>query len=81
MDWCQATSQYPPIMSEVMATSMHQMAAGMRRVAEVTLATGMLMEPGWLVSGTAASPFCDATARVVSSAFMERPQMGVDHDS
>src|SRR5580704_16439211 len=79
--WCQATSQYPPIMSEVMATSMHQIAAGMRKVPEETFATGMLMETGWLVSGTATSPFCPATALVVSSAFMECPQIRVDHDS
>src|SRR5580700_5972231 len=79
--WCQATSQYPPIMSEVMAASMHQIAAGMRKVPEVSLANGMLMETGWLVSGTATPPFCAATARVVSSAFMECPQMWVDHDS
>ena len=81
MVWCQATSQYAPIMSEVMATSMHQIAAGMRKVAEVPFASGMLMETGWLVSGTATSPFCAATALVVSSAFMECPQMRVDHDS
>src|SRR5580700_3282593 len=81
MDWCQATSQYPPIMSEVMATSMHQIAAGMRKVPEVTLATGLLMETGWLMSGTATSPLCAATALVVSSAFMECPHMRADHDS
>ena len=80
-DWCQATSQYAPIMSEVMATSMHQIAVGMRKVPEVTLATGMLMETGWLESGTATPPFCAATVRVVSSALMECPQMRVDHDS
>ncbi len=66
-------------MSEVMATSMHQIAAGMRKVPEVTFATGMLMETGWLVSGTA--PFCAATAFVVSSAFMDRPHTSTDHDS
>ena len=78
--WCQATSQYPPIMSEVMATSMHQIAAGMRKVPEVTLSVGML-ETGWPVSGTATSLYCAATARVVSSAFMECPHMRIDHDS
>src|SRR5271169_7106067 len=81
MDWCQATSQYPPIMSEVMATSMHQIAAGMRKVAEVAFGTGMSMETGWLVSGTETPPFCAATARVVSSAFMECPKMWVDCDA
>jgi hypothetical protein len=68
-------------MSEVMATSMHQIAAGMRRVPEITLAAGMLIETGWLKSGTATSPFCAATARVVSSAVMKCPQMWVDSDS
>jgi hypothetical protein len=68
-------------MSELIATSMHQIAAGMRKVPEVTLANGMLMETGWLVAGTATPPLCAATARVVSSAFMECPQMWVDHDS
>src|SRR5580704_15202427 len=79
--WCQATSQYAPIMSEVMATSMHQIAAGMRKVAEIPFVPGMLMETGWLVCGPATSPFCAATALVVSSAFMECPHMRVDHDS
>jgi hypothetical protein len=60
---------------------MHQIAAGMRKVPEVPLAAGRLMETGWLVSGTKIPAFCVATARVVSSAFMECPQMWVDHDS
>jgi hypothetical protein len=64
-----------------MATSMHQIAAGMRKVAEVAFGTGMSMETGWLVSGTETPPFGAATARVVSSAFMECPQMWFDHDS
>ena len=81
MDWCQATSQYPPIMSEVMATSMHQIAAGMRKVAEIAFGTGMSMETGWLLCGPATSPFCAATTLVVSSAFMECPQMWADYDS
>src|SRR5580692_6301331 len=68
--WCQATSQYAPIMSELMATSMHQIAAGMRKVAEVAFGSGMLMETGGLVSGTATPSFCANRARMVSSAFM-----------
>jgi hypothetical protein len=68
-------------MSEVMATSMHQIAAGMRKMAAVAAGTGMLMETGWLVSGPATSTFCATTALVVSSAFMACPQMRVDHDS
>src|SRR5580692_8201630 len=79
--WCQATSQYAPIMSEVMATSMHQITAGMRKVVEVAFGTGMSMEKGWPVPGTETSPFCATEARVVSSAFMECPHMRIDHAS
>jgi hypothetical protein len=68
-------------MSEVMATSMHQIAAGMRKVAEVAFGTGMSMETGWLVCGPATSPFCATTTLVVSSPVMECPQMRVDYDS
>jgi hypothetical protein len=68
-------------MSEVMATSMHQIAAGMRKVAEVPFVSKMLMETGWLASGTATPPFCAATALVLSSAFMECAHMRVDHAS
>ena len=81
MDSCQATSQYAPIMSEVMATSMHQIAAGTRKMAEVGFAAGMLMETGWLATGPATSPFCVVTSLVVSSAFMDRPHIWTDHDS
>jgi hypothetical protein len=68
-------------MSEVMATSMHQIGTGMRKVAEVPFASEVLMETGWLVSGTQTPPFCAPTLLVVSSAFMECPPTWVDHDS
>jgi hypothetical protein len=60
---------------------MHQIAAGMLKVAEVAFGSGMLMETGGLVSGTATPSFCANRARMVSSAFMECPPMCVDHDS
>jgi len=73
-----------PVRSNHVRGSGHEHAPDRSRYAEsteVTLAAGLLMETGWLVSGTEIPPFCAATARVVSSAFMECPQMWVDHDS